>query len=105
MPKKQSNGIPTTYEQQQAMRQQRQGMMDKKAKDQMMYVEGAGSASAAQKKQSQSVDYGKARSGGYSGPSLDMLNSMLERAQASGDPARIQRVKDQIAQAKKAGAK
>lgn len=112
--KKQSSGVPSTYEQQQAMRQQRQRMMQSKGsapqtsgkgKDQMVYAEGKADAAAAQKRQSQSVDYSKARTGSYSGPSLDTLNGMLERAQASGDAARIKRVKDQIAAAKKAGAK
>lgn len=105
MPKKRASGVPSTYEQQQEIRQQRQRMMAQKGHEQMEYVQGSGDAAAAQKRKSASVDYSKARSGGYSGPSMDTLNGLLERAQASGDAARIKRVKDQIAQAKKAGAK
>ena len=105
MPKKQANGIPATYEQQQMMRQQRQHMMDKKAKDQMAYVQGSGDAAASVKKRSESVDYSKARTGGYSGPSLETLNQMLERAKASGSASRIKGIEDQIRIAKKQGAK
>lgn len=104
MPKK-SSGIPATYEQQQQIRQQRQRMMGNKNKDHMAYVEGSGSAAAGAKKRSESVDYSKARTGGYSGPPLATLDKLLEGAQASGDAARIKRIKDQIAAAKKAGAK
>lgn len=104
MPKKQSS-LPNAYEQQQQIRQQRQRMMTQKGHEQMEYVEGKGNAAQAAKKQSQSVDYSKARSGGYSGPSLDMLGSMLERAEASGNADRIKSIKDQIRIAKKQGAK
>lgn len=105
MPKKQSNGIPATYEQQQMMRQQRQNIATKKGKEQMAYVQGKGAAESAVKQRSQSADYSKARSGGYSGPSLSTLNDLLERAKTSGDAGRIKRVQAQISQAKKAGAK
>lgn len=101
MPKK--TGIPSTYEQQQMMRQQRQNLT--KGKETMAYVQGNGAAESAAKKQSQSVDYNKARSGGYSGPSLDTLNEMLERAKASGSASRIKGIQDQIRIAKKQGAK
>lgn len=105
MPKKQSKGLPTAYEQQQEMRQQRQRMMTQKGSEQMVYAEGKADATAAQKRQSQSVDYGKARSGGYSGPSLSTLEEMLERAQTSGNASRIKGIQDQIKTAKKQGAK
>lgn len=105
MPKKTSGGIPATYEQQQMMRQQRQNIVNKKNKEQMAYVQGSEDAAAATKKQSQSVDYSKARSGGYSGPSLSTLSEMLERAKASGSASRIKGIEDQIRIAKKQGAK
>jgi hypothetical protein len=104
MPKRQANGIPVSYEQQQEIRKQRQRIMNKK-QDQMAYAQGSGDAAAAAKKQSEAVDYSKARSGGYSGPSLDMLNQMLERAKASGSANRIKGIEDQIRIAKKQGAK